>query len=88
MKELKRQGAALVLRLITPEYNVPLGVWVCREACRKALGEKPLSFGSEELMLKYCRELVQRKLGFEIDLLLKESKLLKEKKKQKKLTDF
>ncbi|MBT4651522.1 hypothetical protein HOC13_03290 [Candidatus Woesearchaeota archaeon] len=88
MKEMKRQGSALVLRFITSEYNVPLGVWVCREATRKSLSEKGLSFGSEELMITYCTELINRKFGFDLDLLLRESKLLKEKKGQQKLSDF
>jgi len=88
MQELKRQHACLALRFITPEYNIPLGVWVCREAARRSLQEKPLSFGSEELMLSYAKECIQRKFGFEAGLLFKESKLLKNKKEQKKLSDF
>ena len=88
MKEKKKQQSALVLRFITPEYNVPLGVWVCREATKKSLEEKPLSFGSEELMLKYATELIKRKFDFDLGLLLKESKLLKEKKVQRKLSEF
>ena len=88
LKQLKRQSCALSLRFITPEYNVPLGVWVCREATRKALAEKPLMFASEELMLQYAKEFIGRKWGFELDLLLKESKLLKEKKAQKRLVEF
>ena len=88
MKELKRQHSCLALRFITPEYNVPLGVWVCREATRKSTQEKPLTFGSQELLLKYAQEFIQRKFGFDISLLLNESKLLKEKKEQKKLGQF
>lgn len=88
MKELKRQHSCLALRFISSEYNVPLGVWICREATRKSLGEKPLSFTSSELMLQYAREIIKRKFGFEIDLLLKESKLLKEKKEQRRLGEF
>jgi hypothetical protein len=88
MKDLKRQHSALVLRFITSEYNIPLGVWICREAARKSLNEKPLTFGSEELMVKYCQEFIMKKFGFDIDLLLKESKLLKEMKGQKKLGEF
>ncbi|MBR9683263.1 hypothetical protein GOV03_01865 [Candidatus Woesearchaeota archaeon] len=88
MKELKRQHSALVLRFITPEYNMPLGVWVCREATRKSLNEKSITFGSKSLMLKYCEELVKKKFGFDIQSLLKESKLLTEMEKQKKLVEF
>ncbi len=88
MKELKRQGSCLALRFITPEYNAPLGVWVCREAARKSLQEKPIAFADQSLMMKYAEELIKRKFGFDINLLLKESRLLKNKKEQKKLFEF
>ena len=88
MKEIKRQHSALVLRFITPEYNVPLGVWVCREATKKSLMERPVNFASQELMIKYATELIKRKFDFDLDVLLKESKLLKEKKIQRKLFEF
>ena len=88
MKAMRRQGSALVLRFITPEYNMPLGVWVCRKATKKSLAEKPLNFSSQKLMLKYATELIKRKFDFDLNLLLKESKLLKEKKVQRKLNEF
>ncbi len=88
MKSLKRQHSALVLRFITSEYNIPLGVWVCREASRKALQEKPLRFASPELMLGYAREFVQRKFGFALDTLLPNSQILNEKKQQLKMNAF
>jgi len=84
----KRQNSCLALRFISNEYNVPLGVWVCREATRKSLAEKPLNFASQELLFKYAEELIKRKFGFDINLLLKESKLLKEQKQQTKLIEF
>jgi DNA repair protein NreA len=88
MKKNKRQQSSLVLRFITPDYNVPLGVWVCREATRKALAQKPLTFASQELMFKYAEQLIQRKFGFNINKLLSQSKLLKEKNQQRKLNEF
>ena len=88
MKNNKRQQSALVLRFISSEYNVPLGVWVCREATRKSLIEKPINFASEKLMLIYAKQLIKRKFGFDLNLLLKESKLLKNKKTQKNLSEF
>ena len=88
LAEMKRQAGVLALRFISSEYTMPLGVWVCREATRKALAEKPLLFGSEELMLQYARELIKRKFGFELDFLLGQSQLLKNKNEQKKLRDF
>ncbi|MBU0470949.1 MAG: hypothetical protein KKA62_03455 [Nanoarchaeota archaeon] len=88
MKELKRQGSVLALRFITTEYNVPLGVWVTREAARKSLQGRAITFSDEKLMLQYARLLILKKFGFELDQLLKESKLLKNKKQQKKLSEF
>jgi hypothetical protein len=88
MKSNKRQQSALVLRFISSEYDVPLGVWVCREATRKSLAEKPISFATQELMFKYATELIKRKFSFDLSLLLKESKLLKEKNQQRKLNEF
>lgn len=88
LNELKRQGSVLVFRFITPEYNIPLGVWVCREATRKSMNEKPLTFGSLELMLKYAKEFIKNKFGFELELLLSQSRLLKEKKVQRKLGEW
>ncbi len=88
MKELKRQHSCLALRFITPDYNVPLGVWVCREATKKSTQQSPLTFASKELLFQYAREFIQRKFGFKLDLLLEQSRLLKEQKNQKKITEF
>lgn len=88
MKELKRQGSCLALRFITSEYNIPLGVWICREATRKSLSEKPVNFSDKELMLRYAKILVKKKFGFELDVLLKGSKLLGNMKEQKKIWEF
>jgi DNA repair protein NreA len=88
MKEVKRQGACLALRFISPEYNIPLGVWVCREATRKSLLTRPLVFSDEKLMMQYAKTLIKNKFGFDLDLLLGKSKLLKNKKEQRKLSEF
>ena len=88
LKQLKRQGTALVLRFITGEYAVPLGVWVTREAARKALSNKPISFSDKELMLKYVRVLVKKKFGYDIDNILKKSIILNNLKTQMKLSSF
>jgi len=88
LKKMKRQSSVLALRFITGEYFAPLGVWVTRFAARKALKSKPIEFGSKELMLKYAKALVQKKFGYELDNLLKNSVMLKEMKEQKKLMSF
>ncbi len=88
MKELKRQNSCLALRFITPEYNIPLGVWVCREAARKSAAEKPITFSSSELLLKYADLVIQKKFNFDLKILFKESKLLNNRRQQKKISDF
>jgi hypothetical protein len=83
---LGRQGGVLALRFITPDYTAPLGVWVCRQASRMALESKPVSFASSKLMLDYSKELIFRKFGFDLDLILKNSKMLKYT--QKSMLDY
>ncbi len=88
LKSMKRQASCLVIRVITGEYAAPLGVWVTREAARKSLDASPLRFGSLELMLKYTRALLKKKFGFEADVILKNSRMLKEIRTQPRLTRF
>ncbi len=88
LSDLKRQASVLCLRFITGEYAVPLGVWVVREAARKALKSKPLKFSSKELMLTYAKHLVKKKFGYNLEFLLKKSKLLRNMRTQIKLTGF
>ncbi|MBN1792401.1 hypothetical protein JW826_01830 [Candidatus Woesearchaeota archaeon] len=88
LKRQRRQGSVLLLRFITGEYYAPLGVWVVREAVRKALLGKPMIFDSQELMLKYVSGLVKKKFGLDASILLKKSKLLSKMRTQTKLTGF
>ncbi len=88
LKNLKRQASVLVIRMITGEYAVPLGVWVCREATRKSLSSKPITFSDKNLMLKYAKSLIQKKFGYDISPILEKSVLLKEMKNQSKLSHF
>lgn len=87
-EELKKQGTVLSIRFISGEYFVPLGVFVVREATRKALSTKPLNFGSMDLMLKYAKALIKKKFNFDISVLLQQSKTLKMVKTQLRLGDF
>ena len=88
LKELKRKGSILALRFITEEYTIPLGVWVVREAARKALANKELEFGGEELMIRYAEIFSKKKFGVDITGIIKKSKLLKNRKEQKKLKNY
>lgn len=84
LREIKRQAACLVLRIITGEYSVPLGVWVTREAARIALAGRPLEFGSRELALKYAGALARKKFSADISPMLRASIILR----QSRLSNF
>jgi len=88
MKERRKQASVLALRFITGEYAAPLGVWVCREATRKAMQSKPIEFQEQKTMIDYVKSLVIRKFGYDIAKILSESKLLREGKEQTKLSRF
>ncbi|MBS3147545.1 hypothetical protein J4219_01530 [Candidatus Woesearchaeota archaeon] len=75
----KRQFGVLALRFITDEYVLPLGVWVTREATRKALSSKPIGFADKDLLLKYAKALAKKKFGVDLNPLLERSNLLKER---------
>lgn len=84
----KKQGTILALRFITKEYEVPLGVWVVREAVRKTMQSRPVNFSSKTLMLKYAKLLIQKKFGYDIEKMLSESVLLKTINQQQKLFEY
>lgn len=88
LNEMKKQGGVLCLRFITNEYSVHLGVWVVREATRKALNARQIFFSDKELMLKYARALVKRKFNYNLDNILNKSILLKNMKEQKKIIKY
>ena len=88
LKTLKRQASVIALRFITDEYTIPLGVFVVREAVRKTINDKPLEFGSKELILKYAEILVRKKFNINIHDLLRHSRVLKNIKQQTKLEKF
>jgi len=88
LKSMKRQATVLTLRFITDDYAVPLGVWVTREAARKALMNKSIVFEDRETMLEYAKALAKKKWGYDAGNLYRESVLLKNMKSQMKLRKF
>ena len=88
LKSMKRQATVLTLRFITDDYAVPLGVWVTREAARKALNSRPIKFNDKETMLNYAKALVKKKWGYDAQCLYNESVLLRNMKMQRKLIGF
>ncbi len=87
LRNQKRQCSALVLRFIDDTYTTPLGVWVVREAVRRAMQSKPLPFDSKESLLQHVRLHVTSQFGYPCDTLLDSSKLLT-CLAQKKLFEF
>ena len=88
LKAMKKQASVLALRFITDEYIMPLGVFVTREATRKAVKNKTIEFASKELMLEYARKLAKKIFNCNADHLLNASKLLSDIKHQAKLERF
>ncbi len=88
LRVLKRQAGVLVLRFITDDYEVPLGVWVTRESTRKAVNSEGFEFDSREKMLDFVKAFVISKFNYNIENLLSKSKFLEAYKNQKRLRDF
>ncbi|MGM5483743.1 MAG: hypothetical protein ACQER9_02385 [Nanobdellota archaeon] len=86
-EDMKKQGQCLVLRYITDEYYIPLGVWVVREAVKKTMENHPIEFGSEDLMINFAKVFSKKKFNRDISKVLERSLLLKSKK-QKKVEDY
>jgi hypothetical protein len=76
----KKQASVLILREVYPDYMLPLGVWVNREAVRGALRKRPVKFSELDSALK---ELFNR-----VDVGLKEKSQLLRSLSQKNLRSF
>ncbi len=88
LQNIHKQATSLVFRFITPKYTAPLGVWVTREATRKALAGKPFEFNSYEEMITFGKQIIMDEFKFDLSELINKSVLLKEKSVQKKLFEF
>ncbi len=88
LKKQKRQATILTLRFITSEYTTPLGVWVVREAVRKAVSSAPIEFASKELMLAYATKFALKRFGINLYEIFRRSRILNRVKMQRKLSEF
>ena len=84
----KRQRAVLAIRIITDDYTTPLGVWVCREAVKKALSATKIRFADRGLMVQYARGFLKQKFGYEVDDALRKSFLMKSLFGQKRISEY
>ena len=87
MKRIKRQAAVVVLRFTSEEYHTHLGVWVVREAVRRAM-KNPILCSSEKEMLDNARMIIAQRFRYNIDINLKQSKVLKNIRTQKSIREF
>jgi len=84
LEKIKRQASCLVMRECRPEYYAPCGVGILREASRDAFKNKPEIFST----IKEALDAAQKRLKLPISVFSKRSWLLKEYKKQRRLSDF
>lgn len=76
LTKIKKQAGALVFRFVTNEYYQSMGVWVVREAVRKAMASKPERIDRGIILNEAIKRSV--KYNYFIANLIKRSKLLKE----------
>ena len=82
LNKIRRSARVIIVRRVTSDYWAPLGVWVVREACRKALDEKPIPCDTLQEAIFYTSMI----LGSESWRF--ESRLIPELLSQKTLFDF
>jgi len=80
----RRQAKVLVLRESYPNYILPLGVWLVREAVRRALRTEYRKFDSLEEVMKYLGQILKVNINEWIQV----SELLKTSLRQVKLEYF
>lgn len=88
LKSSRRQATVLALRLVTDDYWAPLGVWVVREAVKKAMNSQPLEFATKEDMINYTINFTKQKFNYDLTPMIKSSDLLRQIKTQKKINEY
>ena len=82
LERRRRQAKVIIYREITPEYKLPLGVWVIRETARHAMYSTPLKFSTLDESVRFVNEKVRNKKWSE------KSKIIYILKKQRRIEDF
>ena len=84
LTSIKRQASCLVLREARPEYYAPLGVGILREASRAAFQSQP----EKHETLESAFNSMQQRMKLPINLFRDKSELLKNYKKQTRLSTW
>jgi len=82
LEKQQRQASVLAIRIELPTYWAALGVWVVREATKKTMENKKLSFADKKEMLESVRKVGMIKFGYDPSKLFKKSKILENIKTQ------
>lgn len=86
LSQSKKQASVIAIRFITEAYYQSLGVWVVREACRKALSQTAVEFEDRKMQCLFAEKLALKKFGIPIDL--SKSPILTQVLKQSTLSSF
>ncbi len=84
LEKIKRQASCIVFREIRPEYTDPLGVGILRQTSREAFFNRPQTTSS----IQEALQIIQTRLKQPIKNYTKESIILKNHGKQKRISDF
>lgn len=84
LDRIKRQGSALFIREVRPEYYAPLGVGILREITRNAFKKSPEKFST----VREALSVVQSRIKSPIKIWTDNSVILKEFGKQKRLNQW
>ncbi len=78
LNKIKRQAAALAIRIELPTYWAALGVWVVRESVRKSLKSKGFEFNDIKELIESAKKIGMIKFGYDPEGIFKKSKLLEQ----------
>ena len=84
LQKMKRQAAALIIREVSEEYYLPVGVWLSRENTCHALAKSPRKFQT----LTEALGDIQARLKIPLTEWIRGSNLLPKVRQQKKLVDY
>jgi len=83
LEKIKRQASVLIVREITSEYSLPVGIWQLREAVRDSFNQPEEKFATVKEAIARIEGRMKLRSGWQ-----EQSQLLKNFKHQKKLTAF
>ncbi len=84
LESIKRQATCIVMREIRPQYYAPCGVGILRETSREAFKNKPETFST----LQEALNTIQTRIKQPVANYTEKSIILKQKRAQKKMSEF